>query len=361
MPKKGSKKRAVRGLGSRIAKMGVDALLVSGPHDIRYLAGFYSAGNLMLVKKKGLPVYFVDSMNRTLAAGKIKRGAAGIITADTSVIEALARHIKKEKIKKLGFDSGNFSVRAYEVLRERARGVKLVSGKGKNAPPSAIREIRQIKRADEIRILRRAAKETVSIWRKVKSRIRNGSSEKDIAVMIDTEIRRRGFENSFPTIAAIGANTAYPHAIPGAKRLKSGQHVLVDFGIRYQGYCSDLTRTYYKGRINRQIQVLRKNVLKARDLAIKEIKPGAEIGAVVKRTYNIFNNDKLSGLVLHGLGHGVGLEVHEEPYLRAGCRDRLKEGMVITVEPGLYKPGTGGVREEDMVLVTRGGCEVLTK
>ena len=353
MPGKVNKTSSVK---SKISRLGLDALLVTNPADIRYFSGFYSCGNMLLIKKRGKAAYFVDSMNRTLALKKTNKKVTEVITADD-----LGRYFKEEGIKKVGFDSESISVSGYEKLRRKVPKVRFLSKKGKAPVSSVIKDARLVKTAGEVRLLREAAKETVSIWRKVKRDIRSGMSEKAIATMIDTEVRKRGFDNSFPTIAAIGENTAYPHAVPTQKRLKKGEHLLVDFGIRYQGYCSDLTRTYYKGRINRQIQPLRKIVLKARDFAINELRPGATIGSIVKRTYNIFEEEGFSQLVLHGLGHGVGLEIHEEPFLRMGRKDRLKTGMVVTVEPGLYKPGVGGVREEDMVLITRKGREVLTK
>ena len=185
-------------------------------------------------------------------------------------------------------------------------------------------------------------------------------TEKEIGKLVDMCILDAGCTNSFPTIAAVGANTAHPHAVPTERRLKKNEHVLVDFGLRYKGYCSDLTRTWDNGRIDGQIRDFRKSVLKAQKAAIKMIKPGVMIGTLARESYNILNIVSKGEFILHGLGHGVGLEVHERPFLRMASTERLKKGMVITVEPGLYKEGLGGIREEDMVVVTEKGCEVLT-
>ena len=145
------------------------------------------------------------------------------------------------------------------------------------------------------------------------------------------------------------------------RHLKKDDHLLVDFGIRVNGYCSDLTRIWAGGRIMRKIAQLRKHVRKARDQAIKKIKPGLSVGKLAKEANKYFKNNNVNKYIYHGLGHGVGLDIHEPPFLRDDSREKLKQGMVVTVEPGLYIPGIGGIREEDMVLVTKGGCEVLTR
>ncbi len=351
---------AIRRIRARLSRPGMDALLIRDHHDITYLAGFYSPGVVMLVERGARPSYFVDTMNGPLAEKMLEGAKLNLVTASGPVMNALARHIEDRKIRKIGFSGEDLSVLAHDRLSKLVPGAKFVPDI-KGLPVSSIMEgIREIKAPEEIRVLRKAAKETVRVWREARKNIETGMSEQDIAAMIDVCIRRRGYKNSFPTIAAAGENTAYPHAIPGAKRLESGEHLLVDFGLRCGGYCSDLTRIYYKGRINWQIKDFRESVLKAHDLAIKEIKPGAMIGSVVGRAEGLIKKNGLGDLILHGLGHGVGLEIHEKPFLRRGSRRRLREGMVLTVEPGLYKPGLGGIREEDMILVTAKGCEVLT-
>ncbi|RKY41892.1 MAG: hypothetical protein DRP85_04765 [Candidatus Makaraimicrobium thalassicum] len=359
------KENAVKRIRTKISRSGIDALLVSDQYNIRYLTGFYSPGVMLLVTERDYPLFFVDSMNRTLAEKLLVGAKLHIIPAKGSIAEALAVSIGNKKIKKIGFNSENFSVSLYGRLSKFMPKVKFVPGIGpeiaKVPVSSILKKIRKIKTGEEARILREAAKETVRIWREVRKDIETGMSEKEIAVLVDICIRRRGHVNSFPTIAAIGENTAYPHAVPAARRLKRGEHVLVDFGIRFRGYCSDLTRTCDNGRIDRQIRDFRKIVREAQDFAIREIKPGVKIGSVVTQTEHILNSNIKGDFVLHGLGHGIGMDVHEEPFLHKRSHESLREGMVITVEPGLYKPGVGGVREEDMVLVTAEGCEVLTR
>ncbi|MGD2278641.1 MAG: Xaa-Pro peptidase family protein [Candidatus Omnitrophota bacterium] len=339
---------------ARISRIGMDALLVSDKSDIIYLTNFYSQGVMVLVGR-GKPLYVIDPMNKALAEKMLKGKKLEVVEAKGSIIDTVADLVRDKRIRKLGYNSESLASSAYEKLIRLKPKVRL-------KPASfVIREIREIKTPEEIRKLRKAAREAVRIWREVKRSVKAGLTEMEIAALIDVHIRRRGGENSFPTIAAIGSNSAYPHAVPMGRRLKNNEHLLVDFGIKLNGYCSDLTRIWAKGRINRKIQELQKHVRKVHDLTIKKIKPGTSIEALVNGSDRYFKNYSLSKYICHGLGHGLGLDVHEAPFLGSGSRERLKEGMVVTVEPGLYIPGVGGVRIEDMVVVTKKGCEVLTR
>ena len=340
-------------LRRRVKGAGLGAFLVTGTEDICYLAGYHSEGAKLLVAAEEPPVYFIDRMNEELCRDRLKGlKLADIVTGPVS--DRIKEYLKSRKIKKVGIN---------EKLIQAFEYKSFLSGKefSFRHVPDLLEDMREIKEQQEITLLRKAARQTVRIWKEVKKNLEPGMSEKEIADMIDVLVRALGHENSFPTIVAAGKNTAYPHAVPGGKRFKDKEHLLVDFGIRLGGYCSDLTRTYSKGRINRKIAGFRDLVRSAHDQAIKMIKPGAVIGSVAESVDIYFNNNNAGDYVLHGLGHGVGLNVHERPLFRKGNRARFKKGMVVTVEPGLYLPGIGGVREEDMVLVTANGCEVLTR
>ncbi|MFH1395145.1 MAG: Xaa-Pro peptidase family protein [Candidatus Omnitrophota bacterium] len=345
----------------KIYKSNVDALLINDSVTIKYLTGFYSSGAFLLISKKEEPVYFVDSMNASLAEKPLKNKKIFCIIAHGRVINALMFFLKDKKIRKLAFNDKDISVREYEMFLHMNAGIKLTEFIGNIAVSDFIDGLREIKTEKEIAIIRQAAKKTVQIWKEAKKRIKPGFSEKQIAAMIDMMILGHGYKNSFPTIVASGENTAYPHAVPTEKKFKKNEHLLVDFGIILKGYCSDLTRTLYNGRINPQIEVFKKNVLEAQKKAIKSIKPGVSLARVSKEIIHFFKNKKLDNYVLHGLGHGVGRNVHEAPFWRYNSPKRFKKGMVITIEPGLYMRNSGGIREEDMVLVTDRGCEVLTK
>ena len=346
---------------SRLVRLGLDALLVSEEYDIRYLTGFFFSGMLMIFSRKGPLLCFVDPMNKTLAERIAKKSVIKIHIIPGDPIKKAVERIKKDKMKKVGIDNYDLSVFTLDMLIKFAPDTQFVSHTKKKLITSCIRNVRSIKSDKEIRILRKAAKETVRIWNKVKKEFRTGIREIDVAFLINGEISRRGYENSFPTIAAAGKNTAYPHAIPSVKRLNKGEHLLVDFGIKYKGYCSDLTRVYLNGKIDRQIEEFMKLVRKAQKSAIKIAKSNVTVSDLVKWAYSVFDTADVQDFVLHGLGHGVGLEVHECPILYKNAAEKLKKGMVVTFEPGLYKEGLGGIRIADMILITSKGCEVLTK
>ena len=340
----------------KIYRKGLDALLVTDPGDLLYMTGFVpSPPSIMLITRKGPPVYIVDTMNGPLAYCRI-RGLGGseeaVICRDR--FGRLGSILKERKIRSLGVDLGSLSAREYRALRGLAVELALKEA------CSVMEAFRQVKQEREIKVIRKAARETVRVWQEFKRTIREGLTEKELAANLDAMVRRRGYTNSFPTIVAAGANTAYPHACPTDKRLHKDEHVLVDFGIRVDGYCSDLTRTWDNGRINRQIRSFRDMVLKAGEDALNYIRPGAGIKEPAQKVNEYFREMGVERYVRHGLGHGIGISVHEKPFLGERAKGRFKKNMVVTVEPGLYKEGLGGIREEQMVLVTGKGCEVLT-
>ncbi|MEA3489302.1 MAG: Xaa-Pro peptidase family protein [Candidatus Omnitrophota bacterium] len=356
MPVDRSTRRSfLRRIKAKISRLGLDALLVSDVYDVLYLLGYSSSPPAkLLIPRKGRAVYFTDPLNETLARKKITDLAPGSIVAGKDPLEMLKTFLRDNKIKKLGINEGSLSMREYRTLA--ALGRKLDPADAS----SVVEEMRKIKKAHEVAIIRKAARETVSIWKEVRKKIRTGMSEKDIAAMINVCIHSRGYDNSFPPIVSTGKNSAYPHAFPTDRRLHKDEHVLVDFGIRYSNYCSDLTRTWDNGRIDRQIRDFRKLVMEAHDRAIEQIKAGVFTGDLARKINRYFSFNNVKQFVLHGLGHGLGLFVHEKPFLNENSRERFRENMVVTVEPGLYREGLGGIREEDMVLVTKKGCEVLT-
>ncbi len=344
----------------KLGKFKIDALLVSSAVNVRYLTGFFTDAALVLIPQKGVPVCFFGGMNEALAKNFLKPANFRFVSSKGPIARDLADFLKNEKIKTLGFNDGNITVEGYNTLLSFKGARKIVSRVNGINLRKILEDVREIKTDAEIKILRKAAKITVRIWKNVAGRIAVGMTELEIARMINSSIREKGYENSFQTIAAIGENTAYPHAIPTSRRLKKNEHLLVDFGIKTGGYCSDLTRTLYNGRINPQIKNFRKFVLKAQEEAIKKVSPGVLLSSVAAGINELFSASGVRDYVLHGPGHGVGCEVHEEPFFREKSKKRFKKGMIVTIEPGLYKVGAGGVRKEDMILVTETGNEVLT-
>jgi len=267
----------------------------------------------------------------------------------------LMENLKKMKISKLGVDGSKINMILGEAIKKIRPIVTLVNSR------EIIESLRVQKSDNEIKILRGLARQTVRIWESFRKNVRVGMTEHELASAVDVEIRRGGYYNSFPTIAAVGKNTAFPHAVPGNARLRRAEHALFDFGIQHEGYCSDLTRIWVKGRISRKIKRLYDAVLLAHDNAIQKLEPGVRIGDVVKGVNKLLIDKGLGSYICHSLGHGVGLNIHEDPFLREASEEVLREGMVVTVEPGLYDVRCGGIRIEDMVLITAKGREVLTQ
>jgi Xaa-Pro aminopeptidase len=224
-----------------------------------------------------------------------------------------------------------------------------------------VRNIRAVKDGEEIERIKRTidiASESLreNIWR-----LKPGAQEKEIAVELEFSMRRKGAEGiSFDTIVASGDRSALPHGKPSERRLEKGDFVIIDFGVRYQGYHSDETCTFVCGKPNRRQKQVYQIVKDAHDKTIASVRPGEkaqELDAIARGWIADAGYGAYFG---HGTGHGVGLAVHEDPVIGPESKDVVEEGMIFTVEPGIYVPGWGGVRIEDMVLVTGNGCEVLT-
>jgi Xaa-Pro aminopeptidase len=336
------------------------AFVLTSSSDIRYVSRFYVQGEILVVPKKGRPVCFVDAMNGPLAEKRLMSGGIRVVPGKDRLADHVAESLNSKDIEALFVDTGNIPAGEYlRVTRKINRG-KVNPGPGTNYVRIVLDGMRAVKGPDEISLLRFAARETIKIWKKASRRIRPGMTEIEIARMVDVLILEAGYENSFPTIAAAGGNSAYPHAIPTNKRLGKREHVVVDFGIRHKLYCSDLTRIWGECRINGQIRSFLKKVREVQKEAINCVGPGVSIRGTAEKMNGLLAASGFGKFIMHGMGHGIGLDVHERPHFGISSGGKFEKGMVITVEPGLYDVGKGGVRVEDMVLVTREGSEVLT-
>jgi len=219
----------------------------------------------------------------------------------------------------------------------------------------------QIKTKQELEYLRKAAKITVRIFDEIKPMVRPGVSEADIAQAIAKKTREQGLTKAFKTIVAGGPNAAHPHAPITDRKISKNDCVVIDFGVRYRRQRSDMTRTVIVGRPGPGIKKIYNAVRDAQRMGINNIRPGLKINDYVKEVHNSLRDLSLGKYIRHTLGHGIGTRIHEGPKLSERNKRRLKEGMVVTIEPGLYVDGLGGVRIEDMVVINKKGCEVLTR
>lgn len=335
------------------AELKIDALLVSAAPNIRYLSGFTGDNALLLVTPESQtlftdPRFTIQASEECTCA--IKIAPRGPI--DPYAVEA----IRRGKFKRVGFEAARM---IYDVHRRFKETLPLGTTLKPIGP--VIENLRMIKSKTEIERIRRSVLTNSQAFEKTVQSIRPGVSESHIAAELEFQMRRLGAEKpAFETIVAAGAHSALPHARPGQQRASVNELLLIDMGACQDGYMSDMTRVLFLGRVTRRIGDMYKAVLKAQLAAIAAVREGVTTGQVDQKARQVLESEGLGKAFVHSTGHGLGLEIHEPP--RVGRRDktRLQDGMVITIEPGAYIQGFGGIRIEDTVLVTKNGCEILT-
>jgi len=342
----------VNKLRELLAAESLDALLLFGLHSIRYFCGFTGTDGILLLTPAE-SIFMSDSRYRKQAEDQVS--ADGIIcysNKHTAIIDALT----SRALKRVGFDADKLTVSAFDELR-------ILGGGAVEWCPltQQLRAVRACKDEEELKSLRSAAELNRLAFEQVLPLIRPGVSERQIALELEFTLKRLGGEcNAFDFIVASGSRGAMPHGVASDKLLCAGELVTIDFGTRVDGYHSDETVTLALGDIDGKLRQIFDIVLKAHDLALASVRPGIDIRDLDAVARDYINSQGFGDYFGHGLGHGVGLEIHEFPAVSPRAADKLLEGMVVTIEPGIYLPGTGGVRIEDTVVVTAGGCEVLT-
>ncbi|MBC7329910.1 aminopeptidase P family protein [bacterium] len=328
----------------------VDAFLVTQRENIAYLSGFYGSMGALLISEK--PVLFVDG--RYYIQAKEQAPNCEIVLAKNSFWDVVSEFIKNHGIKRLGFEDANVTYRVYRSLKRKLKGVSFV-------PLSGIVEKERIIKKDwEIERMRKAqalAEEAVSHCLNI---LKEGICEKDLAREFEFYVKGKGAELAFESIVAFGERSALPHAKPTERKLKKGDIVLMDVGARVDGYCSDMTRVFFFGKPEDELLKMFNAVLEAQNRAIEGIREGKKCGEIDALARECLNEKGYGELFTHSLGHGIGREVHEMPGLAPNSKERLVSSAIVTVEPGIYVEGLGGIRIEDMVLVGKKSCEDLT-
>ncbi len=352
---------------------GVDALVVSHLPNVQYLTGFSgSAGALVLLPSACL---LVVDFRYVTAATALSEGWGGLVTVrtfDRSYDEALIAVLIELGCERVGIEGAYLPVSRFNALAAGlASRAPLPVEPAESAPllittERLVERARVIKDESEVATLREAARRLAAVARDVPALVGPGRTERAIAADIDRALKEAGFDRpAFETIVASGPNSALPHARPTDRAIQAGEPTVLDFGGVYSGYCVDLTRTVQVGAVSAAVQRLYAAVSEAQQAAIQAVRPGMAASEVDAAARSVLERHGLGQAFGHGTGHGLGLEVHEEPRIgRATPRvpdERLEPGMVFTIEPGAYVPGIGGVRIEDDVLVTQAGCEVLTR
>jgi len=334
------------------------ALYIAELTNIRYLTGFSGSAGHLLVEDDRVTL-FTDGRYETQAAEQTSGIDLEITFGDSR--PALVGAARKRRLKRLGFEQNRLSYAAFRYLKNELRGCRLMPLE------DLVEQLRMIKSPGEIEAIRRSVELNSKAFEQACEKVRPSWTEARLAAEIEFAMRRLGAEGAaFSTIVAGGPHGALPHAEPRPVKLLPNALVVVDQGAILNGYNSDMTRMISLGRPDRRQMEMFNAVLEAQQAAIDAIRPGAEFQTIDRRARRILRKSKVAGkrldeLFSHSTGHGLGLEIHESPRLAPKQRERLKSGMVVTVEPGTYLAGVAGVRIEDVVVVKRGGCEVLTR
>ena len=335
-------------MNSRIERVreALDApLLVTNLTNVRYLTGFRSTNAALLVEPDRVRL-FADF--RYAEAGRRADGVDFVVTK-----RAIAADLAGRLSGRVAFEAATMSYADYETLR--AGGLELVPTSG------LIEGLRAVKDEHEVGAVRSATELTNAAFERFAQERVVGRTERDLAWRMNTILHELGAQGTaFPTIVAAGANGASPHTTPGERVVERGQTLIVDAGATLDGYCSDCTRTFAAGPLTEELELAYDVCLRAQRAGIERVGPGMTGVEADRTARDVIEAESLGEYFGHGLGHGVGLDVHELPRLSTESTERLEVGNVTSIEPGVYLPGAGGVRIEDLVVVRERGVEVLT-
>jgi Xaa-Pro aminopeptidase len=352
-----------------MAAAGLDALLITNLINLRYLTGFSGTAGLAVVfpERCVLAVDFRYASAAREVVAALPADLVELTVVTGSFDEALTSLLRRPEVTRVGLEATSMTVSRFHTLTAALAEPGPSPGPGITlvATERVIERQRAIKDPSELQILREAACRLSTVARGLRRFVAEGRSELEVAADIDAAVRAAGFERpAFETIVASGPNSARPHARPGSRRLAAADGVVLDFGGIYDGYCVDLTRTLHVGAPGPELLRLARAVREAHAAAIGAVRPGVVPSAIDRAARDVLVQHGLGDAFGHGTGHGLGLEVHEDPRISklpgALPNDPVVPGMVFTIEPGVYVEGVGGVRIEDDVLVTEDGCEVLT-
>jgi Xaa-Pro dipeptidase len=354
-----------------IEEKNLDAIVLAGESNITYTTGIRSPTGMLLLSHKCPPSLAVPllefhrislQMPPEFEIYVVYRGGEENIEAEIpkkkiikgGLTDGIHFLIKKCGIEKLGADLSNVNYQTGTVLKNKT-GAEDVS--------TDIAKVRAVKSNLEIELIQEAIRIAEDSFRSILDKLTEGTTESRAAGLLFSEMLSRGaWYEAFPSIVAFYSNSAYPHHTPTSLVLGEPGPVLVDWGAIYKGYRSDMTRTFwYKNKVSENFRNHLEQVIEAQEEAIDMISAGVEAWEVDNAARRVLGKYGLAKFFIHGLGHGVGVDIHEEPYLRPGAKTVLEKGMIVTVEPGIYLPGLYGIRVEDMILVTSSGARVLTR
>ncbi len=336
----------------------LDALFITNQHNITYLTNF---SGLAPNEREGF--FFLTSQNSYLLTfptyfGLYEKGGDGFSTLNITQTKKISDHIseiiQKENLKTVGFEKENLTVAELESLQNKLN-IKLISTEG------IVEKFRLVKDDNEISAIKIAAKVTDMAFDFIKTKVKKSVSEKELALDLEFFLKKNADDIAFSPIVAFNENAAIPHYLPdNRKQLTDNSLILLDFGAKVNGYCADMTRVVFFGKPKNHWLTIYNTVLQAQKLALEKLRANVAANSIDKIARDYITSKGFPQYP-HGLGHGVGLAIHEAPRLRIDSKDILKENMAVTVEPGIYLPGDCGVRIEDLVLLKDRGIEILSK
>jgi Xaa-Pro aminopeptidase len=335
-----------------LERAGADLLLVSNLSNIRYLTGFTgSEALLVLSRNEG---WFLTDSRYTSQANAEVTGAK--VVEFSSKMDSLIGILQEAGAAKVAFEAGHTSVAVFRELSSKLPGVEFVSA------DAGLTSIRTVKDPDELQLLERVAGIASQALLEIVGGIKPGAVESEVAWALEIAMRNRGAEGkSFDFIVASGERGALPHGKASDKKIAAGELVTIDYGAFYQGYCSDETVTVCLGEPDSRQREVYETVRVAQEIAIEAVRPGISFRDLDAKARDYITAKGFGQYFGHGLGHGIGLDIHEHPTVSFRSAALVEEGMVFTVEPGIYIPGWGGVRIEDSVVVERDGCRRITQ
>ncbi len=337
-----------------VRKADADSILITNFTNVTYLTGFTGDDSYLLLLPAG-EILITDPRYTTQLEEECPSLELAVRQPGVKMIDMVEQVIKQSKPGKLAVEAASMTLALYQQIGEKVPDVSLVPTNG------LAEELREIKDKDEVAEIRLAIECAERAFAVIKAALRPEQTEKEVGDNLEHQIRLFGGKcSSFPPIVAVGPRAALPHARPSRRKIGESNFVLIDWGAKGQLYVSDLTRVLVTAKIPPKLQRIYEVVLTAQRQAIAAIKPGVLMCDVDKVARDVIGNAGHGKHFGHGLGHGIGQEIHESPRLAMDQKRPLKAGMVVTVEPGIYLPGWGGVRIEDDVLVTKTGHEVLT-
>ncbi len=339
-------RRALRGRGRLPA-------LVAGRAGVRYLSGFTGSSGWLLITG-GRFRLITDFRYREQAREEVAPGVE-VVSGHSEPAAAAAALLRRCRRKKLAVDEAGLSLKEYRRLAAVLKGVRLFPAGDMTGP------LRKFKDDGEERLIREACRRCGRVWSRLRPLLRRAMTELEVSALLRRLIIEEGGRASFEPIVAVGPHASQPHARPSHRKLRPGQPLMVDFGLEWKGYHSDLTRTLALGRPSSRFRSVYRAVFEAQVAVLESVRPGVKAASLDRRARETLARYGLAERFGHSLGHGLGLEVHEEPRINRRSREIIREGMVFSVEPGVYIPGWGGVRVEDVVIVGARGAKLLTR